>query len=160
MSRAAILFFTGCAVAVALLYGAYYRFGPESAAPSQTAMRQYRLSQLSDADLKEIVEKARKDRARRVAQMQAAAKEADARQREEYAAREKILAQCDSDPVFKLRNENLCRPAGGGFIMPGPVVPYEPAPSEEELIEGYIMGPCSYVETVREARKQGCLLPK
>lgn len=153
-----VLFSAGCVVGLAMLYGLWYQFGPESAKPKYDAMRRYRLSTLSDADLKEIVEKASKAKAEYLARMQAAAKEADEREKQEREAREKIRAQCDSDPVFKLRNENLCHPHVG-FNIPGPV-PDEPTPSEDEFVEGYVMGRCLDVATVREARKIGCLAPQ
>lgn len=122
-------------------------------------MRRYRLSTLSDADLKEIVEKASTAREEDLAQKQAAAKEADEHEQQEREARLKIRSQCDSDPVFKLRNENLCR-TPGGFVIPGPVVPNAPTPSQDEFVEGYIMGQCLDVATVREARRIGCLAPQ
>ena len=154
-----VLFSVACVVGLATLYGLRYQFGPESAKPKYDAMRRYRLSTLSDADLKEIVEKASKAKEEYLARMQAAAKEADEREKEEREAREKTRAQCDSDPIFKLRNENLCR-TSGGFFIPGPVVPDQPTPSEDEFVEGYIMGRCLDVATVREARKIGCLAPR
>jgi hypothetical protein len=119
----------------------------------------FRLGQFSDAELKELVAKANKARDEAVARIRAAKKETAVRELAESAAHRKSQAQCADDPVFKLRNEKLCEPSGG-FVIPGSVVPEVPEPTAEEYIEGYIMGPCMYAATVREARRIGCLSAK
>jgi len=156
---------------LAALYAAWYLFGPEAAQPDMKMMRMYRLSQLSDADLHSAVAEARKRRVGELqrrreglqAYLQDAEERSDAREKEHA---EWILARegCDDDPVFKLRNEDLCnRPQpGGGMLRLGPATEeslFGPLPTEDEFIDGVILGACAYVETVREARKQGCLAP-
>jgi hypothetical protein len=156
-----ILFGAACVGGLVALYGLWYLLSPESERPEYTAMRRYRMSSLSDTDLREIVAKARRDRQAYLAQKQAAAKEASEQALKEWEAREKVEAQCRGDPVFRLRNEDLCNgPRLGVGYIPGPAVPEVPTPSEDQLVEEYIMGPCLIAATVREARKAGCLAPR
>jgi hypothetical protein len=151
----------GCAVAGGA-YGLWYEFGPESAPADLAMMRQYRMSQLTDAQLKAMVAAARRKRAIAIAD------DREMRERfwKEYGERlkawETASAQCETDEIFKLRNEDLCnRPLGPGLAGMSMLDPDGRVESEEQYIEWEIMFRCTMAPlTIREARRAGCLPPK
>jgi len=158
--RQSIFFIGGCAAVIGLLYALWYQLGPESAKPDLAEMRKYRLSKLTDDDLKLIVQKAKKDAAGAVLREREMRTKAWEEHEAQVRAWETASAQCN-EPAFKLRNEELCAgppSAGMGMLWGQPMME---VPSEAEYIERYIMESCMlFATTVREARKLNCLPPK
>lgn len=159
--RSLMFLLSGCAALVGVLYGLWYLFGPETAEPDMATMRAYRLSRLTDAELNADIAQAKelyaKGKAAERERAEASRKEYD----ERYRAWKIASAPCKTNQAFKFRNEELCdgppsHDHGVGFIT-GPVVPEE---SEADFIEHFIMMPCEFSMTVREARRNGCLPPK
>lgn len=160
--RQSILFVGGCAALVGLLYVLWYRFGPESAAPDYQTMKKYVMSRLTDEQLKEMVEAARKNRANAIADDQEMRKNFWKDYGDRVRAWEVDSAKCKTDEIFKLRNADLCSgPPGAGLAGMAMAPPDGRVESEEQYIEWEIMFRCELVApTIREARRNGCLPPE
>jgi hypothetical protein len=164
--RQSILSVVCCGILGGTVYGLWYKFGPEGASPDYATMRKYRLSTLSDDKLRTLIAGARKKYAGALAQERESAKKSEQeyaeRNRgydERYRAWEVATAQCHSDEVFRMKNEELCNNPPH-FAMPRMSLNASRVASEEQYIEWEIMFWCDLSETVRQARENGCLPPK
>jgi hypothetical protein len=166
--RQSIPYIVGCAAVMGAAYGLWYEFGPEGAKPDRYAMRKYRLSSLTEDNLRELIAEARKDRAAALAQESegivkgwAVSKQEEEDYEERYRAWQTETAQCHSDEVFKLKHEDLCNsPPASPHRSQGLTLGGSSVASEEQYIEWEIMFYCDLAQTVREARRYGCLPPK
>jgi len=166
--RQSILFIAGCAALIGALYGLGYQFGPEGAKPDYNTMRKYRLSTLTEDQLRALIVHARKQRAAALAQESESAEKARENSKKEdkdfderYRAWEIESAQCHSDEVFKLKHEDLCNnPPGRSHTGWRMSLSGSDVASEEQYIEWEIMFWCDLANTVRDARRYGCLPPK
>lgn len=112
------------------------------AVPDRNAMRQYRARAISDEQIRDLHAAAREsvEQARNSVAQQS---ESTARETAEMQTR------C-SDIAFQEKNPARCR--SGGLVFTG----YRQR-TVEEIFELAVLGPCAYVETVREAKKRDCL---
>lgn len=140
--------FAGAAlIAVCALTGGLI-YLPELRSPDRAGMRAYRLSQMTDAHLREM-----HDRAAAIAQQRRDADE-DQRKKSIRDAAENAEA-CrlrQADPAFHARN-----PAPCGFEVFSDPFPPE---TTESVFEEMISGRCIFAHSLYEARAFGCLPPR
>ena len=143
----------GCFVAVSgcLAAGVFLpKIVADQRKPDEAAMRRYVVSRLSDSDIRKIHAAAQEQFEKDVAASKADAIKADAEIKQR-------LARC-SDVVYRERaGPGVCStPLGwtGGAYAGGLRFP-----SAAENYETMLMLPCLMVDTVRAARKAGCLPP-
>lgn len=139
----------GIALVSAIGAGIFYQTKQDDwARPDATAMRAFRLRQMTDDKIREL-------RAAAVAD-EVKYKQIDQQQRDQYwKERAELNAKCD-DIVFRTRNETQC--SRGPLDMFSRDQRY--TPSADKLFEEYILGICYYVDSREEARSKGCLPPK
>lgn len=116
--------------------------------PDLAKMRAYRMSVLTDAEVLEL-------HARAVADSAKQKQWADEQDEAFWADRNRAITGCESNPAIKLRDPNHCSPPIPIGMMSGSnQALVEPA---DALFEEYVMGICSMVKSVREARHYRCL---
>src|SRR4051812_13262508 len=106
--RQSILSIGGCAALMGLLYALWYQLGPEAAKPDLAEMREYRLSKLTDEQLRADIAQARKIFATMSESERERAENSAKEYEERYHAWEIASAPCKTDQAFKFRNEELC----------------------------------------------------
>lgn len=127
--------------AALLLTFVYLEVDQEHKPPDYEAMRKYRVSRLTDEQLRDMHAAAERQHSNLLAEAQGQEQAAWARISEQ-------VAQC-KDPAYRARNN--C--SGTASYIP------EDVPGVEAIFESKIVGSCEYVQTVRDARKRGCLPP-
>jgi hypothetical protein len=111
-------------------------------------MRAYRMSLLTDAQVLELHARAITDSAKQK-------QWADEQDKVFWRDRSRAIAECESNPATKLRDPNHCSPPiPFGMMSGGNQALVEPA---DDVFEGYVMGVCPMVKSVREARQHRCL---
>jgi hypothetical protein len=130
----------GLAVVLAVTGAAWDEWRPTN----PEAMRQYRLSRLSDDDLRQLYSAAEKE----------SAELREEALRNRGARCGKVLPPQCADIAFRTRTPWACRQD----FMPDCSQPF-PTPGAERLFDGYIMGPCDTALAARHgaARRWGCL---
>jgi hypothetical protein len=117
-------------------------------APDPAKIRAYRLSLLTDAQVLDL-------HARAVAESAKQAKIAEEQDRAYWTERNQAYADCEANPAAKLRDPDHCnRPIPLGMMGGGYRALVEPP---DALFEEYVLGICSIVHSVREARRYRCL---
>jgi len=116
--------------------------------PDLAKMRAYRMSLLTDAQVLEL-------HARAVADSAKQKQWADEQDKAFWADRNRAITECESNPANKLRDPIHCSPPIPIEMMyAGNQALVEPVSA---LFEDYVMGICSTVKNVREARHYRCL---
>jgi hypothetical protein len=116
--------------------------------PDPAKMRAYRMSLLTDAQVLEL-------HARAVDESAKQKKFADEQDKAFWAERNQSYADCESNPAAKLRDPDHCNsPIPLGMMYGGNQSLVEPP---DALFEDYVMGICSMIHSVREARHSRCL---
>lgn len=114
--------------------------GCDRPAPTMDEMHRYRLSQLSDDELRAMHAEAVIE-AKRLT-------EGAKRHAEELASRLEEKAAACRDPAYRARND--CAP---GYIVPSMQAYYSP----DEVFTSMINGPCVFARTWKDAIKRGCI---
>ena len=116
--------------------------------PDLGKMRAYRLSLLTDTQVLQLHTRAVADSAKQ---------EQWAQQQDKsfWTGRQRAMDECEANPAAKLRDPDHCfPPIPLGMMDGGNMALVEPP---DTLFEEYVMGICSMVQSVRDARQHGCL---
>jgi hypothetical protein len=137
---AAVLLAVACALPfIVQWYG-------DSAPPDVSAMRAYRLSQLSDPQIRDLHRSAREEHDR----LQREAKE---RAAEFWKKHSEECSKASADVAYRARNPEACALPLGWLYIDEPL----DGRSVEEIFENNILGVCNLVWTRRDAKKYECL---
>lgn len=136
-------------IVIVVVAGIGISYFPELRKPDINVMRTYRLSRVTDDQLR-----AAHQRAAAEAEKQRAADAAyEKKSRADLIAK---LAECNAnmvDPAFRARHPTGCMPPET-FSSPFS------EPTADSIFEDMIIGPCQFVRTVHDARDVGCLPPR
>lgn len=144
-----LLCLAGTLPTAALLTAPYFRDAYEK--PDHAKMRAYRISRFDDNRLIEL-----KEQSGREFQQHKEAMAEDGRKY--WRERQERAAACEANPAAKLRDPDHCyEPLPFSFEDIGkPAMGWE---SPEQFFEDHIMGVCELADSVRDAKRRGCLPP-
>jgi hypothetical protein len=118
----------------------------DSALPEVSAMRAYRISQLSDEEIRELHRLARETHA-------FLRREAKERADEFWKKYREECGKALDDPAYRVRNPLACNAPLGNLDEPLDRRPVE------VIFDHNILGICNFIWTTRDAKKSGCLPP-
>lgn len=120
----------------------------ERIAPVYSEMRSYRISKLSDSEIRQLHEKSVQDFEKE--------KREAADQAMKFWAKKRIdLEKCKEDIAYREKNPSNCT-----LPIMWQSIGEPDHQSPEAIYEIKLMGMCLFVDTVKKARKYGCLPPK